>query len=79
MEIYLRTFSKEHGITDALVAKGLDEKVLGIKIVVDNTMYYIADDVNGQLNVRTLNGIMLVKPQAENSVRLEGIEFSKGR
>ncbi len=71
MEIYLRTFSKEHGITDGLVAKGLEDKLLGIKIVADDTVYFI-DEANSQLTIRILDGLMSIKPQAENSVRLEG-------
>lgn len=68
MEIYLRTFTKSEGITDALVAEGLQDKVLGIKLVIDKNVYYIEEGAEGQLNVRTLNGIMSIKPQAENSV-----------
>ncbi len=68
MEIYLRTLSKSEGVTDALITEGLQEKVMGIKLVTDKNVYYIEEGADGQLGVRTLNGIMWVKPQAENSV-----------
>ncbi len=70
MEIYL-SLMKDGDIKDVLVADGIGDKVVGLKIIEQGKYYFIEPIIHGKIRVRTLNGRMIVNPLSENSILLD--------